>query len=190
MIDSGANFCGGCGGQQVCSSCDDPLTKGQRYCAKCGDEVQKSEVSTVESKQGRRSFPMFMWAILGGLVVLFFFQYLFSDDAEVFSFGGFNQSPEVVVEEVFEAVEMGDMQKAGRFMDTSLLWDMDFDSDGVPPYVTIDVLDMESETSGNYSSVYATVEVYPEPYFGNPVSLFIELERVNGKWMIYEIDEY
>ncbi|MGP4077643.1 hypothetical protein [Halobacillus sp. K22] len=125
--------------------------------------------------------PAFVWIIACTLILLLIFNFSSSIDADVFGFLPLVETPEKTVENFFTMIEAGELLEAKQYLHPSIPWDPVSDIGVIPEH--------RSDVSGDFAVLNVMLEIYPEPlYEQNQGFVSIELERVDGKWLIYGLE--
>ncbi|MFZ0369520.1 MAG: hypothetical protein WAM07_07955 [Halobacillus sp.] len=110
-------------------------------------------------------------------------------NSDVFGFLSLIETPEKTVEDFFTAIEAGELLEVEQYLHPSIPWDPVSNNGFIPENASIEILNIESDVSENIAVLNVMVEIYPEPIYGqNPNLVIVELERVDGKWLIYGLE--
>ena len=62
------------------------------------------------------------------------------------------------------------------------------DADGfIPNNASIEIIEIEEDIIGHDAKLHVTLDIYPAPYYGNPLYIYISLKKEDGKWLIYDM---
>ena len=117
------------------------------------------------------------------------YHFFFSLNSDVFGFLSLIETPEKTVEDFFTSIEAGELLEVEQYLHPSIPWDPGSNNNFIPENASIEILNIESDVSGDIAVLDVMVEIYPEPiYEQNPNLVIVELERVDGKWLIYGLE--
>ncbi|PKR77874.1 hypothetical protein CEY16_08065 [Halalkalibacillus sediminis] len=174
-------FCEQCGSQQKCLECGKRFVHIENFCGECGTE-RKLNNSASTSKNvigtGNRKFLVGV----GVLILAIFF--MLNPPG---SLSGEPTSPAEIVEEFYNLIQSANVAEAGKYLHSSIPWNVE-DAE-IPEGASITVLSLEEKIHGDYATVEAVLELYPEPYYyDGPEVVFVDLEKEGGKWLITDME--
>lgn len=181
-----------------CTVCNKKLLKTDKYCTNCGTErinldesekifdggklhndtmPQNRDDKKMKSIRVLKKFPWYVW-IIGIILMVILVNVLIQ-----------NNSPQETVKGFFKALESRDLNKAGEYIHQSLPWDVEAGKRiGIPKNASIDILNIEERKVGDRAKLKVTIDISPKPLYGpNPDNITIDLKKVDGKWLIYDM---
>lgn len=184
---SNESFCGQCGQAQNCPGCKTLFSKPTIYCHECGKHVGHMDEKSDSTRANRKL--AFIWLIPCIVILWLIIISSSSLNSDVFGFLSLIETPEKTVEDFFTAIEAGELLEVEQYLHPSIPWDPVSNNGFIPENASIEILNIESDVSENIAVLNVMVEIYPEPIYGqNPNLVIVELERVDGKWLIYGLE--
>ncbi|ASF40508.1 hypothetical protein CEH05_15660 [Halobacillus halophilus] len=133
--------------------------------------------------------PAFIWLIPCIVILWLIINSSSSLNSDVFGFLSLIETPEKTVEDFFTAIEAGELLEVEQYLHPSIPLHPVSNNGFIPENASIEILNIESDVSENIAVLNVMVEIYPEPlYEQNPDLVIVELERVDGKWLIYGLE--
>ncbi|MGI8315976.1 double zinc ribbon domain-containing protein [Halobacillus mangrovi] len=177
-------FCNRCGAQQECLDCGYSLKVEAHFCPECGVAILTREDQVIR-EAGFRKVPTFVW-VIGAIAIAAIILQLFYSNTNVFQS---LMTPEQTVKNFFNEFADGELEDASDYLHSDVKRDFMYGAEGfVPPNASVRIVDIQKEQSGDFATLDVMVNIYPEPYYeDNPVNVIAELERVSGKWLIYDM---
>jgi hypothetical protein len=181
-----------------CTKCNKKLLKTDKYCTNCGTERINLDESEELFDNGEfhndnmpknrndknikliriaKKSPWYVW-IIGIVFIVILVNVLIQ-----------NNNPQETVKGFFKALESRDLNKAGEYIHPSLPWDVEAGKRiGIPKNASINILNIEEKKVGDRAKLKVTIDISPKPLYGpNPDNITIDLKKVDGKWLIYDM---
>jgi len=172
-----------------CTECGKKIVGKDNYCGNCGKEITKfeQEDSFSDVKIANNHIAETV-KIIKKVPIVFCIMSIILIIVVALLVNPILNTPEETVKKFFQAIESNDLENAGEYMHPSVPWNTEVgEHNGYPKDASLEITNIEKEIVGESATLRVTLEIYPEPIYGNPEYIVVHLEKVEGKWLIYDM---